>query len=218
MDRAFHRTFIFDTDGSAFDTILTLTSPTCSELACDDDSGDGLASALTVNLVAGQSVRIVVDSLTAMQAGAFQLSITVGGVCGGRATASAPVTNFTVSCHPLGLGARNLDVGDFSGDGVPDVVTDVSTPTVGGVQLWRSLDGGFVDAGVLVFEQDDAGFFLGPYYDDVVAIDLDSNGLSDIVLVNGDEVQTWLNRGAAGFSGPTRRSLTPNSISRQFVL
>jgi hypothetical protein len=53
----------FDTNGSDFDTALSLRDPGCGgmELACDDDSGDGSQSAGALSLVAGQEIVVVVD-------------------------------------------------------------------------------------------------------------------------------------------------------------
>jgi len=56
--------FVFDTAGSAHDTVLAVTTPSCSapvELACSDDAG-GLASRAFVDAIAGTSYFIVVDS------------------------------------------------------------------------------------------------------------------------------------------------------------
>lgn len=55
--------YVFDTDGSSFDTTLAVFD-SCdedSELACDDDSGSGATSTLSVTLLSGQSVVVVVD-------------------------------------------------------------------------------------------------------------------------------------------------------------
>ena len=55
--------YTIDTIGSAYDTVLYVQDGACGgpELACDDDSGGGLSSKLTVMLVAGQMVVIAVD-------------------------------------------------------------------------------------------------------------------------------------------------------------
>ncbi len=56
--------YVFDTNGSDFDTVLYyLDGATCvgPEVACDDDGGDGLDSQLIVNMVADQQITMVVD-------------------------------------------------------------------------------------------------------------------------------------------------------------
>ena len=56
--------YVFDTEGSSFDTTLAVFD-SCdeeSELACDDDSGSGTTSSLSVTLASGQSVVVVVDN------------------------------------------------------------------------------------------------------------------------------------------------------------
>ncbi len=123
------------------------------------------------------------------------------------------MTTFTAACSSLSNEAALLTVTDFTGDGTDDLVTDVRTSTVGGLQLFRNLGNGrFVDAGVLPLETNDGGLGFFPSYDDLVALDLDSNGLSDLVLVDSDGVQVWLNSGAGAFRGPTRRTFTPSNL------
>jgi hypothetical protein len=57
--------YTFDTHGSSLNTVLYVLDGECdgSELACNDN-GDGAQSALAVELAAGQSVTIVVDSIS----------------------------------------------------------------------------------------------------------------------------------------------------------
>ncbi|WP_438007899.1 MXAN_6577-like cysteine-rich protein [Sorangium sp. So ce321] len=55
-------TYIFDTFGSSFDTVLQVFDGSCSTpLRCNDDAGGGRQSRLTVDMVAGQTVLIAVD-------------------------------------------------------------------------------------------------------------------------------------------------------------
>lgn len=58
-------TYTFDTSGSLLNTVLYVLADACAgeELGCNDD-GDGQQSALAVELVAGQTVTVVVDSVT----------------------------------------------------------------------------------------------------------------------------------------------------------
>ncbi|MBI3785151.1 MAG: hypothetical protein HY270_17305 [Deltaproteobacteria bacterium] len=69
-------TYVIDTVGSNFDTILYVRDATCSgvELACDDDSAGDQKSSVTLNLTAGQTVVIAVDGFRA-SAGDYSLHI-----------------------------------------------------------------------------------------------------------------------------------------------
>ena len=67
-------TYTFSTAGSfGLDTVLTLVSGTCTELACDDNSGPGNSSRIQRNLTAGENVTIIVD---AAFSGDYTLAIT----------------------------------------------------------------------------------------------------------------------------------------------
>ncbi|MFO0632194.1 MAG: hypothetical protein U0168_05015 [Nannocystaceae bacterium] len=67
--------FSFDLSGSSFDTVLTVQQGDCggATLGCNDD-GIGSASAVTVDLLAGQSVAIVIDSYS-LYGGNYMLNI-----------------------------------------------------------------------------------------------------------------------------------------------
>ncbi|HTN85551.1 MAG TPA: MXAN_6577-like cysteine-rich protein [Sorangium sp.] len=55
-------TYIFNTFGSSFDTVLQVFDGSCSTpLRCNDDAGGGRQSRLTVDMVAGQTALIAVD-------------------------------------------------------------------------------------------------------------------------------------------------------------
>ncbi|MEZ4240608.1 MAG: hypothetical protein R3F59_31540 [Myxococcota bacterium] len=68
--------YTFSTDGSDFDTVLYILDG-CGgrELACDDDSGAGLQSQLSVSLQAGQTVLAVIDGYSS-NAGEAVLTVT----------------------------------------------------------------------------------------------------------------------------------------------
>ena len=70
-------TFVFDTDGSSFDTALTLLSGGClgDELACDDDGGESTRSRIEVELNEGDALVIVIDGYSTHE-GTFVLNIT----------------------------------------------------------------------------------------------------------------------------------------------
>ncbi|HJL15174.1 MAG TPA: hypothetical protein RMH99_05935 [Sandaracinaceae bacterium LLY-WYZ-13_1] len=69
-------TWVFDTVGSDYDTVLYARSGCAgAELACDDDT-DGLQSEITVDLAAGQTIVLVVDGFGGSD-GAFVLNATL---------------------------------------------------------------------------------------------------------------------------------------------
>lgn len=68
--------FVFDTSGSSFDTVLYVTTSVCDgvELACNDDFL-ALESRVTVDLEAGEIVTVFVDGLGVLDSGPFMLTI-----------------------------------------------------------------------------------------------------------------------------------------------
>ncbi|MCB9592962.1 MAG: hypothetical protein H6719_09545, partial [Sandaracinaceae bacterium] len=70
-------TYVFDTRGSHFDTVLSITDGCAgSELACNDDlDSDDLRSSFSLALTAGQTVTIHVAGCTSYDAGGFQVNI-----------------------------------------------------------------------------------------------------------------------------------------------
>jgi len=98
--------FTFDTFGSSFDTVLSLYTG-CpqdgrgQELACDDDSEGTAQSAVTLELDAGQEVRIRVAG-SGEAAGSFQLNVQQpNGIAGtvSREDTGAPVAGGTVELY-----------------------------------------------------------------------------------------------------------------------
>ncbi len=68
--------FTFDTNGSAYDTVLTLYQNDCTtELNCDDDGGIGLQSSITRDLLTGDEILIVVEGWVANE-GNYIINIT----------------------------------------------------------------------------------------------------------------------------------------------
>jgi hypothetical protein len=67
--------YVFDTIGSGYDTVLQLLdAAACGVIGCDDDAGGNLASRVTVQLYAGQTVVVVVDGYGGA-AGTFALHV-----------------------------------------------------------------------------------------------------------------------------------------------
>lgn len=71
-------TYVFDTFGSSFDTVLYVLDGDCLglSLACNDDTPPGLQSTVSVSLATGQTVVVVVDGWGNAQ-GSFVLHIDV---------------------------------------------------------------------------------------------------------------------------------------------
>lgn len=69
------------TRGSRFDTLLTLIEGGCSGevLACNDDGGEDLDSAITFAATAGQTYVFIIDGYDAGEDGDWEFSITEGG-------------------------------------------------------------------------------------------------------------------------------------------
>ncbi|MBE2253874.1 MAG: hypothetical protein IAE78_30370, partial [Myxococcus sp.] len=100
-------TFTFDTNGSTFDTILSASSPTtCAELACDDDSGNGVASSFSLSVTAGQVVRLMLDTFSQTTSGSFTLNIASNDcpmgthACGMTCAPNTSVASCGMSCVP----------------------------------------------------------------------------------------------------------------------
>ena len=68
--------YLFETDGSAADTVLYVLDDSCSgaELACDDDTGDQDAQ-VVVELAAGQAAVVVVELRAGSPPGDYQLRV-----------------------------------------------------------------------------------------------------------------------------------------------
>ena len=67
--------YTFNTNGSGYDTVMSLFSDCATQLACDDDSGVGTQSLLVRNMAAGEVILILVDGFNGAT-GAWTLNIT----------------------------------------------------------------------------------------------------------------------------------------------
>lgn len=79
-------TYIFDTFGSTFNTVLYARDVDCSGavLKCNGDAGGGVQSRLTMDLDEGQTVLLVIDGSSASASGEFTLTAQRydgGGTC-----------------------------------------------------------------------------------------------------------------------------------------
>ncbi|MBK8234101.1 MAG: hypothetical protein IPK74_00960 [Deltaproteobacteria bacterium] len=103
--------FAFDTWGSAFDTKLAVYGDCATELSCSDDAGGELQSLVTVDLLAGQSVLVVIDGFNGA-AGNWVLNVFQPAVCGdGFVQFPEPCDGTDVgtgTCADLGFSAGTL--------------------------------------------------------------------------------------------------------------
>ncbi|WP_437279539.1 MXAN_6577-like cysteine-rich protein [Sorangium sp. So ce375] len=79
-------TYVVDTFGSSFNTVLSVLDGSCSgdALACNDDAAGGEQSRLTLDLDEGQTVILLVEGRSADASGDFTLTIAPfsgGGTC-----------------------------------------------------------------------------------------------------------------------------------------
>lgn len=77
-------TFIFDTNGSSFDTtlaIFTNCDGSGTELFCNDDGGTSLNSEVTLSAVANQTYYVIVSSFSSFASGSFTLNYRPQGGC-----------------------------------------------------------------------------------------------------------------------------------------
>ncbi len=89
----------FDTDGSGYDTVLHVRSrcdDAATELACDDDSGQGTASRIQLGLQANQTVYIFVDGFDGN--GAWTLDINRDRPCPGNCSGHGQCDGATGTC------------------------------------------------------------------------------------------------------------------------
>ncbi|MGH1346905.1 MAG: hypothetical protein ACRBN8_35380 [Nannocystales bacterium] len=136
--------YVFDTNGSNFDTVLYYyDGATCvgAEVECDDDDGDGVDSLLTINMVEDQQVTLIVDGRFG-GFGDYVLNVTLpecgndlvelGEECDG---AIIPDTCFSlgmgggaIACDPVTCQYDTAACGDDCGNGTLDAgeVCDLS--------------------------------------------------------------------------------------------
>jgi hypothetical protein len=88
-------TLVVSTEGTAFDTTLSIADATCAPiLACDDDTGTGFTSLITRTAVAAGSYALIVDAYSTA-AGAYTLNVH------GTLAAGSPCTDPLVAAGVL---------------------------------------------------------------------------------------------------------------------
>src|SRR6185503_14009150 len=86
-----------DTNGSSYDTVLSLRDETCAtEIECDDDDGDGTQSLITRTNVPAGTYAVYVDGYNA-HSGAFTVHAR-GTVANGAACTSPLFDTHVLSC------------------------------------------------------------------------------------------------------------------------
>lgn len=106
-------TYTIDTNGSSFDTTLTVRSQAdCSELACNDDYSGSLQSTMEVTVVAGEELQIAVSGYDSNACGDIQLNI--------NPTVTCPDGDGDGVCDADDICAGNDAAGDSDGDGICD--------------------------------------------------------------------------------------------------
>lgn len=72
--------FVFDTAGSGFDTVLEIRRSSDNQsLGCNDDGLGTVQSSVAVSLLAGQTVKVVIDGYSS-GTGTYRLNISGGGI------------------------------------------------------------------------------------------------------------------------------------------
>jgi len=149
-------TYIFDTNGSTFDTVLyVLNGASCAgpQLDCDDDGGNNSQSLAEVVLAEGQTVTIVVDG-DSMNSGDFTLNITQEAPpnCGADEDLgmALPVVEMGST---VGL-VNDLDVPCGTNGNAPDVIYTWTAPAADFYQI--DTNGSTFDTVLHVYDGTDA--------------------------------------------------------------
>ncbi len=140
--------YVFDTLGSTFDTVLYALGPTCElpERACNDDISGGVTSQIGFGMAAGETTVIVLDSFG--DTGEWGLQVSEGGLCPNEDLGSDPevfLEGFLDNTQ------ANSVVPSCAGAG-PDIVYAWTPPFTG---RWRiSTAGSSFDTVLAVFSDD----------------------------------------------------------------
>ncbi|MGK4007579.1 MXAN_6577-like cysteine-rich protein [Sorangium sp. So ce1036] len=127
-------TYVFDTFGSSFDTVLHARDGGCAgpQLGCNDDAGGGQQSQLVMELEAHQTILLAVDGSSAVESGEFML--TVERVSDEGTCATAIDLGSTVPQTAEGRTTARPNTHDTSCDddaAAPDVVYTFTAPEDG---------------------------------------------------------------------------------------
>jgi hypothetical protein len=120
--------YTFDTRGSQLDTVVYVLDGTCdgTEIACNDD-GDGLQSVVVVDLLADQTVTVIVDG-NADGGAPFSLRVQSGAIACPDGDLGSAVPNLIAGDSSQ---AFNADAGSCGGGGGNDVSYLFTAPNSG---------------------------------------------------------------------------------------
>lgn len=160
--------YIFHTQGSSFDTVLSVRSAGCIELACNDDSGFDLTSSVVVSLSAGEQVLAIVEGFQG-EFGSFNLHVVEAPPCPGTdlgstvpntvAGSNVGLPNVYVdSCYPFDIGEASYEFTAPTSDSYAfsvtpsnfDVLLSVLDASCGGITLGCDEGFGSVTATAIV--------------------------------------------------------------------
>ncbi len=194
--------YIFDTNGSSFDTVLyVLSGSDCAgaELACDDDGGDGTRSELVVELEADEDVIIVVDGYDATNSGSFVLNASFN--CGATDLGSALPASATGTTS----GGPNEHSGSCQGGISPESIFSWTAPAAGNYRV--STAGSSFDTALYIRDGSCHGAQLG-CNDDAVNDDVLTSELN-LSLAAGQAIAIFVD-GYNGDAGSFNLSITAN--------
>jgi hypothetical protein len=129
---------------------------------------------------------------------------------------TSPVNDFTVGCAVLTGSEGLLVTANLDGDASLDVITDADDGTTFGFQTLERTASGWRADGMVAPLVTYTSF--PPLIDDLLAIDLTGDGRDDLVALDGDGFEVFLNDGAGHFSAPRRTSFVPSNLSSRRVL
>lgn len=127
--------YIFDTNGSAFDTVLHMyEGAQCggNSLGCDDDGGNGTQSLIVEALQAGDTVTIVVDGFGA-SSGAFTLNVALDVPC--SIDEDLAMTPVPIDESGVTMGASEVAVPCGSEGAAPEYIYTWTAPADGNYQI-----------------------------------------------------------------------------------
>lgn len=167
------------------DTRLMVYTGTCGALVCvtsDDDSGSGLTSLATFNVVGGTTYTIAFDNRWSSTGFSFQLTENPVVV-----PVTPPIT-FTANTFPSISGTYGLATTDMNGDFLDDIVT-VSASSV--QILYQQISGAFVTTNIPT-----STTMFQPSWSMAIG-DIDKNGFNDMLYGSGSGV-TFMKANATG--------------------
>jgi hypothetical protein len=157
--------YIFNTNGSAYDTVLHIyEGAQCGGtlLGCDDDGGDGTRSLIGLPLDAGETVTIVVDGFSA-NSGAFTLNVLLDLPC--SIDEDLAMTPVPIAEAGVTMGASEVAVPCGTEGGAPEYIYTWTAPADGNYQIDTNgsafdtvlhvYDGANCDAALIECDDDD---------------------------------------------------------------